>query len=116
MVAGRYQCAETQSTARGRGRSLPMDAQPSVQGLWISAFIGLPCPKKMAGIGFVMRCYSLLINSNSPEIDVGRQGVPVVEGVRIVRFVSQFVVSRRQRDYHIDLSVLTRAACMCGLG
>src|SRR5688500_4648000 len=50
-VAGRYQWAETQTTARGRGMSLPMDAQPCVQTLCVSAFIGLPCPKKMAGMG-----------------------------------------------------------------
>src|SRR5688572_10691080 len=53
-VAGRYQCAETQSTARGHGMFLPMDAQPSVQAFCVSAFIGLPCPKKMAGMGFVI--------------------------------------------------------------
>jgi hypothetical protein len=41
-----------QSTALGRWISFPITAQPSVQALRISAFIGLPCPKKMAGIGF----------------------------------------------------------------
>src|SRR5678816_4150661 len=53
-VAGRYQCAETHSTARGRGISFPIAAQPFAQALCIKAFIGLPCPKKIAGIGFVI--------------------------------------------------------------
>src|SRR5215207_1748640 len=53
-VAGRNQWAETQSTARGRGMCLPMVAQPSVQALCDNAFIGLPCPKKITGIGLTI--------------------------------------------------------------
>jgi hypothetical protein len=53
-VPGRYQWAEIESTARGRRMCLPMVAQPSVQALCDKAFIGLPCPKKMAGIGFAI--------------------------------------------------------------
>jgi hypothetical protein len=49
-VAGRYQCAETHNTARGRGSSLPRRAQLRVQAFAWIAFIGLPCPKKTAGI------------------------------------------------------------------
>src|SRR5690349_3975860 len=49
-VPGRYQCAETHSTARGRGRSFPRLAQPRVQLFSWMAFIGFPCPKKIAGI------------------------------------------------------------------
>jgi len=53
-VAGKYQWADTESTALGRRISFPIAAQPSVQALCINAFIGLPCPKKIAGIGFVI--------------------------------------------------------------
>jgi hypothetical protein len=41
-VPGKYQCAETDSTARGRGTRWPIAAQPRVQSLTWSAFIGLP--------------------------------------------------------------------------
>jgi hypothetical protein len=50
IVPGKYQCAETQSTARGRDSVAPILAQDCVYSLRASAFIGLPCPKKMAGI------------------------------------------------------------------
>src|SRR6185436_10357387 len=50
QVPGRYQCAETATTARGRGSARPMAAQASVYALRSMAFIGLPCPKKKAGI------------------------------------------------------------------
>jgi hypothetical protein len=53
-VYGKYQCADTASTAFGLGIEVPRSVQPSVQVLLANAFIGLPCPKKMAGIGFVM--------------------------------------------------------------
>jgi aryl-alcohol dehydrogenase-like predicted oxidoreductase len=39
-----------QTIARGRGMDRPMDAQAAVQGLVWIAFIGLPWPKKIAGI------------------------------------------------------------------
>ena len=45
-----YQCADTASTAFGRGMDLPIDAHPSVYLFVAKAFIGLPCPKKIAGI------------------------------------------------------------------
>src|SRR4051812_9686617 len=49
-VPGRYQCAETATIARGRGRARPRAAQASVYALRWIAFIGLPCPKKKAGM------------------------------------------------------------------
>jgi hypothetical protein len=59
---------------------------------------------------------SFLIDSNSPKINVGRQTVPVVERVGIIRFVAQLVVPRRQSDLHINFSVLTCTTRMCSLG
>src|SRR6188474_1695551 len=50
QVPGRYQCAETATTARGRGSARPMAAQASVYVLRWMAFMGLPCPKKNAGM------------------------------------------------------------------
>ena len=47
-----YQCAETDSMAFGLGISAPIAAHPSVHTLCSSAFMGLPCPKKTAGMGF----------------------------------------------------------------
>jgi hypothetical protein len=38
----------------GFGMLFPIVAHALVHTLLFSAFIGLPCPKKMAGIGFVM--------------------------------------------------------------
>jgi hypothetical protein len=43
---------------------LRMAAQLSVQALHAKAFIGLPCPEKMAGIGFAM--------FNTPHLEVLR--------------------------------------------
>jgi len=45
-----YQCAEMQRMTRGRGIFLPIAAHASENWLRSRAFIGLPCPKKMAGI------------------------------------------------------------------
>src|ERR1700692_474312 len=45
-----YQCAEMHRMALGRGRLAPIVAHVSVYWLRDRAFIGLPCPKKMAGI------------------------------------------------------------------
>ena len=39
---------------------------------------------------------SFLIDGDPPKINVGRQAVPVVERVRVIRFVMQLVVPRRQ--------------------
>src|SRR5690349_3706822 len=64
-VAGKYQCADTQTIARGRGIDLPIMAQPLVQSFCWSAFIGLPCPKKIAGIGWAM--FALTINAPRPR-------------------------------------------------
>src|SRR5687768_14322044 len=62
------------------------------------------------------RRYSLLlVDGNTPKIDVGRQTVPVIERMRIISFVTQLVVSRRQSDYRINFPVLTRTACVCSL-
>src|SRR5687768_8274754 len=49
-VAGRYQCAEMQRIALGRGRAVPIADQPCVQAFLPIAFIGLPWPKNSAGI------------------------------------------------------------------
>src|SRR5438046_6429455 len=49
-VAGRYQWAETQTMAFGRGRDLPISAQAAVVAFRSMAFIGFPCPKNMVGI------------------------------------------------------------------
>src|ERR1700760_115499 len=48
-VCGRYQCAEMQRIDFGRGRLAPISAHASVYPLHRSAFMGLPCPKKIAG-------------------------------------------------------------------
>ena len=50
-VAGMYQCAEMLRIARGRGIVRPIADQLRVKALVASAFIGLPWPKKIAGIG-----------------------------------------------------------------
>src|SRR3546814_6570655 len=44
------QCAETTRIARGLPMDSPIARQPSVQAFDWMAFIGLPCPKKMAGV------------------------------------------------------------------
>src|SRR5579863_3114909 len=48
-VAGTYQWAESESTARGRGREAPSAAQARVQEFSVSAFSGLPWPTNSAG-------------------------------------------------------------------
>jgi len=42
--------AETHTIARGAGKLWPSARQPSVYWLRASAFIGLPCPTKIAGM------------------------------------------------------------------
>jgi hypothetical protein len=49
-VALMYQCAETARIARGRGTEVPNERQASVYRLRSRAFIGVPCPKKAAGM------------------------------------------------------------------
>ncbi len=49
-VALTYQCAETIRIARGRGTEAPNDRHASVKRLRSSAFIGLPWPRKAAGM------------------------------------------------------------------
>src|SRR5688500_12405322 len=56
-VPGRYQCAETHTIARGRGMLRPSARQPSVQALVCNAFIGLPWPKKIAGMRMAAGAY-----------------------------------------------------------
>jgi hypothetical protein len=46
-----YQWAEIIRMARGRGMERPKARHASVYRLRSRAFIGLPCPKKTAGIG-----------------------------------------------------------------
>lgn len=48
-VSGTNQCAEIERMARGRTVSAAIRRHPSVYSLFITAFIGLPCPKKIAG-------------------------------------------------------------------
>src|SRR5512135_2741174 len=50
-VPGTYQWAETASTAVGRGTDRPTAPQASVNAFLARAFIGLPWPRKTAGIG-----------------------------------------------------------------
>src|SRR3990167_4647422 len=45
-----YQCAEIARIAFGRGSVAPMFRQTSVYAFSCSALIGLPCPKKIAGM------------------------------------------------------------------
>jgi hypothetical protein len=54
---GRYQCAEIETIARGRGSERPIAAQASVVALRVIAFTGLPWPKKIAGIVVMAPCY-----------------------------------------------------------
>src|SRR5690606_28880550 len=48
-----YQCAETTRMALGRGMVRPSFAQAFEKRFCSTAFIGLPCPKKTAGVGRV---------------------------------------------------------------
>lgn len=48
-VPGTNQCAEIERMARGRAMSVAMRRHPFVYALFINAFMGLPCPKKIAG-------------------------------------------------------------------
>src|SRR5664279_697896 len=50
-VPGTNQCAEIARIARGLGVRSPMLRHASVYALLEIAFMGLPCPKKIAGIG-----------------------------------------------------------------
>src|SRR5688572_13469501 len=94
------------------------------QGLFLATFRASPfqlntllnCWDAQVTIHEAILFASFLINGDSPEINVWRQTVPEVERMRIVRFVTQFVVARRQSDYHINFPVLTRTTCMCRLG
>jgi hypothetical protein len=61
-----YQCADTTTMARGRGRLSPRVRHDAVYVLSDRAFIGLPWPRKAAGIfsavvmffsRFVAQCY-----------------------------------------------------------
>ena len=71
--------------------------------------------RALAGVWFASKAL-VLIDGDSPEIDVGRHAVPVVERVGIVRFVTQLVAAGRQSEPHIDFLVLTRTACVCNVG
>src|SRR5262245_28151979 len=51
QVPGTYQWAETARIALGRGIVRPIRAQASVKGFLSMAFVGLPWPKKIAGMG-----------------------------------------------------------------
>jgi hypothetical protein len=51
-VPATYQWADIESTALGFGIAAPQALQALVKSLPPRAFIGLPWPKKMAGMGF----------------------------------------------------------------
>src|SRR5689334_23072294 len=48
-VYGTYQCAEMATTARGFGIDVPMFRHARVYSFSARAFMGLPCPTKIAG-------------------------------------------------------------------
>ena len=60
-TAGTYQWADTHRMAFGTGISAPTAAQPLVKALSSRVIMGLPWPKKMAGIGFPDGFASLFI-------------------------------------------------------
>jgi len=60
-----YQCADTQRIAFGFGSFAPIEAHCSVYGFRSSAFIGFPCPKKMAGIRWGMVTIRLTATASS---------------------------------------------------
>src|SRR5260370_9666381 len=74
-VSETYQCAEMQRIALGRGSDLPILLQPSVYWLRSRAFIGFPCPRKIAGIVWLIanrlnfRCRMRLARSRSAFLD-----------------------------------------------
>ena len=53
-IPGMNQCAEMESIARGRGRLAAMADHALVYAFDSKAFIGLPCPKKIAGMRSLM--------------------------------------------------------------
>src|SRR5664280_171653 len=77
-VALMYQCAETTRIARGRGTAWPNALHAEVYRLVSSAFIGLPWPKKAAGmVAAGLRVASVL--TEPPEDDTGAStGAPTV--------------------------------------
>ena len=67
-VAGRYQWAEIPEHGMGRGIFFPdSSSHLSVQVLRARAFIGLPCPKKMAGMDFRHVHTNSLFNDEWPQ-------------------------------------------------
>src|ERR1041385_1992694 len=73
---------------------------------------GKPKPRSRLGNQRNQGFPLLLIDRDSPEINIGGQTVPVVERVRIVRFVTQLVVPCRQGDLLINFPVLVCATCV----
>lgn len=68
-VARTYQCADTQRIDPGRGSRSASDLHASVNTLFSSVFMGLPCPMNTAGIvGAVMRteCTHAVMSSSLP--------------------------------------------------
>ena len=70
-TVGTYQCAETIRMARGRGKEAPMARQASVYRLRSSAFMGLPWPRKAAGM-WVM---ASMRGGYAAAVDGGRERV-----------------------------------------
>src|SRR4051812_8371306 len=87
-VALMYQWADTTRIARGRGTAAPKARQAWVYRLSSSAFIGLPWPRKAAGITvepseLVMLsspCHLWIVKSSVPAAENG--SVPVLPGAQ----------------------------------
>ena len=70
-VYGTYQCADIDSTARGFAIDVPMLRQARVYALSARAFMGLPCPTKMAGKRETVLTAGLRNDSNGASIGTG---------------------------------------------
>src|SRR5712692_10301926 len=74
-VSQAYQCAEIHRIAFVRGSDLQILLEPSVYALRSRAFIGFPCPRKIAGIVWLIanrlnfRCRMRLARSRSTFLD-----------------------------------------------
>lgn len=63
-----YQCAETASTARGRGNAAATERQPSAYRLRLIPFIGLPWPTKRTGM------YALAVRRSGDQVSYPVEG------------------------------------------
>src|SRR5689334_17543829 len=79
-VSGTNQCAETLRMALGQAMRAPICFHPAVYSFELNAFIGFPCPKKIAGSLF-MRPPSkgvgaLLVHVTNPQRRLTRFSKP----------------------------------------